>query len=161
VDYCRIGNDAHLGWEFKILKGLHAQERPSTVSTLQNTIYRQVLSGKFFQNDPDVFILRDRKTKLTATQQYTMFLLNQLLGELLFSSDYIADYTTTQKEMFLSEFPLRGRSITEIIPFDNNAYRISFRIGIRHYIAYINLDKKRVGINIKEGDKYYYDANVN
>lgn len=161
VDYCRIGNDAHLGWEFKILKGLHAHERPSTISTLQNTIYRNVLSGTFFQNDPDVFILRDKKTKLNSNQKTTLFLLNQLLGELLFSSDYIADYTKAQMEQYLSAFPMRYAIITEIKPFDNNAYRISFLIGIREYIVYVNLDKNRLGINLKTGHSHYYEAKGN
>jgi len=158
VDYCRIGNDAHTGWELKPLKRLHAHERPSTWSTLTNSIHRYVLSGKFFQNDPDVFILRNKKTKLNETQKNTMFLVNQLFGEVLFISDDLREYDEKQLATYSSGFPLRQKSNLDILYYSENVYRVRFFIGIREYVAYINLDKAAVTVPCLLEHKEYYDA---
>ncbi len=165
VDYCRIGNDVHLAWEFKILKALRSYERPSTISTLRNSLYRQVLSGNMFRNDPDVFILRSQKQKLTEAQQYTLFLLNHILGELLFCSDYIADYSAPNLQLYLSGFPLRHRSNIEIEHIGQDTYRLLFRIGLREYVTYANLGTKQAEIEIAPRHRSqalgYYNASSN
>jgi alpha-galactosidase len=157
VDYCRIGNDAHLGWEFGVLKRLQAHERPSTWSTLTNTIMRAPLAGNFFLNDPDVFILRKKKTKLSPTQKETMFLVNHLFGQVLFNSDYIKNYNPEAKAILASSFPLKNPIIKELQIFDADLYRVQFKIGVRTYIAYINLNKKAQKIQIPAEDQFYFN----
>jgi alpha-galactosidase len=139
VDYCRIGNDAHTGWELKPLKKLHAHERPSTWSTLTNSINRAVLSGRFFQNDPDVFILRNKKTNLSETQKNTMFLVNQLFGEVLFISDDIREYDILTLQLYKSGFNTHKKEITNINMDIKNIYVVNFKIGAEEFIAYFNL----------------------
>ncbi|MCP4443687.1 MAG: alpha-galactosidase [Aureispira sp.] len=158
VDYCRVGNDAHLAWEFPVLKGLRAHERPSTWSTLTNTIMRAPLSGMMFLNDPDVFILRSKKTKLSDAEKYTLLLTNVLLGEVLFTSDNIEDYTTEQMQQYLSIFPYRKKTNIQIYP-ENGAYRISFEIDDRKYMALINLSDKKVEMNLPKADYYHAASN--
>lgn len=60
-----------------------------------------------------VFILRDKRTKLNTPQKNTLFMLNQLLGELLFTSDDIGDYDAQQLHQYASAFPLCARSGVE------------------------------------------------
>ncbi len=158
VDYCRIGNDAHLGWEFGVLKRLRAHERPSTWSTLTNTIVRNPLAGNFFLNDPDVFILRKQKTKLNWNQKKTMFLVNHIFGQLLFSSDYIQDYKEFADAYYKTSFPFRRPSNVEVDQLGQDLYRVKFNIGLRSYLAYINLNKKRQQIEILQDDQLYFDA---
>lgn len=158
VDYCRIGNDAHLGWEFGILKRLRAHERPSTWSTLTNTIVRSPLAGNFFLNDPDVFILRKQKTKLNWNQKKTMFLVNHLFGQLLFSSDYIQDYKKATSEFYKTSFPFRRPSTVQVDQLGQDLYRVKFKIGLRSYLAFLNLNKKRQQIEILQEDRLYFDA---
>jgi len=139
------------------LKWLKAKERPSTVGTLKNTIYRYPLSGDFFQNDPDVFILRDKKNKLSENEKYTMLLVNNLFGKVIFTSDNIAEYTDEQYQQFASIFPYRTPFITNTI-FGDELYSIEFKIDDREYLAKINLSNKSTNIEL-EAD--YYDAKNN
>lgn len=158
VDYCRIGNDAHLGWEFGVLKRLRAHERPSTWSTLTNTIVRSPLAGNFFLNDPDVFILRKQKTKLNWNQKETMFLVNHLFGQVLFSSDYIQDYKEETSEYYKTSFPFKQPLNIQVDQFDKDLYRAKFNIGVRSYAAYLNLNKKTQQIEIPVENGLYFDA---
>lgn len=87
TDFCRIGNDMHLNWEYDILKLLGARERPSCKSSIENTIVRYPLTNRFFRNDPDVYYLRKNNLNLTRTQKECIYVVNHLLGEILFTSD--------------------------------------------------------------------------
>lgn len=161
VDYCRIGNDAHTGWELKPLKKLHAHERPSTWSTLTNSVNRHVLNGRFFQNDPDVYLLRNKKCKLSERQKKTMFLLNNLFGEVLFTSDDIREYDSLQMQLYKSAFPVSKREITNINMDLKDAYIVEFNIENKKYCAYFNLSKKSVKLPVPQEHKFYFDAENN
>jgi alpha-galactosidase len=141
TDYCRIGADIHLKWEFGLLKWLGNRERVSTILALQNTIHRRHLNNFAFINDPDVFILRKKKQQLTTTEQYTLLLVNLLFGDLLFTSDYIADYDETARNLFQSIFPLLPKKDIQV-EYTEGFYRVSFGIGERRYLALINLSER-------------------
>ncbi|MBO4363022.1 MAG: alpha-galactosidase, partial [Clostridia bacterium] len=68
------------------------RERVSTKVTLQNTVYRSILNGRLFGNDPDVFLLRDTNISLTPEQRKALITLNALFGSVLMTSDNIAEY---------------------------------------------------------------------
>jgi len=153
VDYCRVGNDAHLGWEFGVLKWFGNAERPSTWSTLTNTIMRYPLSGKFFWNDPDVFILRDKKTRLNNKEKFSMLLLNNLLGALIFTSDNIGNYDYEQKNLYKSIFPYTLPTEVEILPLEADYYQINFRVKERRYKVFTNLSNQSKQFTL---DKYLY-----
>ena len=147
VDYCRVGNDAHLGWEFGILKGLGNAERPSTWSTLTNTIMRYPLSQHLFLNDPDVFILRTENTQLNAEEKYTMLLLNNLLGAVVFNSDNIANYDSIQMQQYKSIFPY-AKAENVVTQKIGQGYEIKFNIQDRDYLLLCNMGNKTMGFQV-------------
>ena len=138
TDYCRIGPDIHLKWDFSLLKWARARERPSVLNAIHNTISRHQLSGKWFWNDPDVFMLRKNKNILSFEEQYSLLLANLLFVHLLFTSDNIAEYDTTQLKWFKSIFPLMP--IQDIrINYHDCFYTIHFRIKERFFLSLINV----------------------
>ncbi len=91
-DYLRIGPDVSLDFDDKFYMRLMHRERVSTKVTLQNTVYRSILNGRLFGNDPDVFLLRDTNISLTYEQRKALITLNALFGSVLMTSDNIAEY---------------------------------------------------------------------
>lgn len=150
VDYCRIGSDVALKWEDEFLKGLKYRERVSTINSLTSTIGRRHLNGSVFYNDPDVFILRGKNNKLTRNQRNTLFILNLILGGLVFTSDNIEEYSEEEMEQYLSQFPIREKIINRV---DNTSgiCQIEFDIEDRSYLAISNLSGKEARFHLKEG----------
>lgn len=91
VDYCRIGCDVTLNdngpWYFSLLH----RERLSTIMAIKDTKARAHLNGRPFNNDPDVFILRD--TPMTPKLKEELFNTNLRYGNLLLTSDDISKYS--------------------------------------------------------------------
>lgn len=137
TEYCRIGPDIHLSWDFNLLKWIRARERPSTLNAIHNTISRRQLSGKWFWNDPDVFILRKNKTTLNFKEQYSLLLANLLFGHLLFTSDNISEYDASTLALYKSIFPLMEIENTQV-NFLDEFYVINFTIKDKIYLALIN-----------------------
>ena len=149
VDYCRIGADVHLRWEHQLLKWLRGRERVSTILSLQNTLSRWQLDGRAFYNDPDVFILRKSKQKLTHEQQYTLFLINVLLGSVIFTSDNVSEYSEETWEMYERVLKWKDSQVKSVID-DDDFYEIHFTHKNEAYVAYCNLsDKNRVGKGVE------------
>ncbi len=142
VDYCRIGADVHTSWEHKLLKWLRGRERVSTILSLRNTLSRWQLDGRAFLNDPDVFILRAAKQKLNIRQQDTLLLINTLLGSVLFTSDYVGDYTDEQWERYNAVFKWKDSQIQRVEGRDD-VYEIYFQQEENDYVALCNLTKEK------------------
>ncbi len=160
-NYCRIGADVHLSWEMNVLKWMGSRERVSTICALKNTVHRRHLNGKAFFNDPDVSILRSTKNKLTQSEKYTLFFLNQVFGALQFVSDNIGEYDDATLNLYLSQFPFRQKTIYQVIENDD-CYEIYFGIGDLRYWAVSNLSEKAKNIKIdvlKQTDFSDFDAN--
>lgn len=153
VDYCRIGADIHLKWEHRLLKFINARERVSTILSLRTTLGRWQLNGRAFHNDPDVFLLRENNISLTATQQYTVLLINTLLGNLLFTSDLVAEYQEEQFSELSEVFYWEDRKIHEVINLGKDRYAIYFSHKNTDYAAAINLHAKGVELLLANGIK--------
>lgn len=154
VDYCRISSDVHMKWEQKILKAMNARERLSTWNTMTTNIGRWQLGNRFFHNDPDVYVLRDEKNKLNPAQKHTMFFVNNLFGQLVFTSDNINKYDEETMGLYHSGFPLLPKNNVEVQK-RGDVYQVSFSIGKREYLAYINLSKKKATWTLPSGA--YFD----
>ena len=100
VEYCRIGPDMSLSYNDKLFMRLFHNERPSTMHTQRNTLYRRQLDKRAFLNDPDVFLLREGNTSLSAGQKETLAVVNALFGSVLFASDDFAEYDEEKKELY-------------------------------------------------------------
>lgn len=96
VDYCRIGPDMGLSWKGNFIDKWIHRERVSTTNSLYNTIYRRFLDKRVFQNDPDVFLLRDDNIQMSKEQRITIYLINSIFGSLVFTSDDFSKYDQWQ-----------------------------------------------------------------
>jgi alpha-galactosidase len=146
VDYCRIGADVAPYWEDRFLETIAYRERVSTKNSLYSTLHRHMLDRRFFRNDPDVFILRDGKpkvneNKLTPNQRHTLFMLNNLLGGLIFLSDHVGEYSPKLKQQLAEMFPTLETDVTQF-NCDDDLYRIHFTAANREYLALTNLGDK-------------------
>ncbi len=142
VDYCRIGNDIHTGWEFKILKSVRASERPSTWSSLTNTITRSSLGNRMFMNDPDVFILRTKKQSLRDDEKALNILINHLFGQLLFTSDDLSEYDTETRKIYEHFIELNFYQTT-LKPLAVDVYSIQTFLNKKPLKFIVNLSDKR------------------
>lgn len=149
VDYCRIGADIHLKWEHRLLHFLRNRERVSTIIALRSAIGRRHLNKRAFINDPDVFILRDENNQLTPAQQHTILILNILLGDLLFTSDYLKDYSPEQLCEYKNIYLLQKSELKSVKELQKDCYKIDYVLNKRSYTVFSNLTKKEVFIGKK------------
>ena len=158
VDYCRIGCDVALVWEDIKLKLINYGERVSTKMSITDTIGRRHLNRFAFLNDPDVFLLRNSNIKMNYNQKTTLFLINQILGGLVFTSDDISEYDEKTMNIYLSQFPFLEKEIIKIENTKNNIFKIHFKIRNRTYLAIINISNKNFEINLEK--KYFLNSNI-
>lgn len=164
VDYCRIGADVAPYWEDRFLKAVGYRERVSTKNSLYSTLHRHMLDGRFFRNDPDVFILRDGKAgvnanRLNPEQRFTLFFLNNLLGGLVFFSDHVGEYTREQNELLAEMFPTQHPKITDF-SHEDDLYTIEFQVLGRDYLAMSNLNSWPVRASLPQGHWFHPDLFV-
>jgi alpha-galactosidase len=157
-DYCRIGSDVGPYWD-GYLSYLNYRERVSTENSLVCTIGRHNLDKLFFRNDPDVFVLRDGRhglnyNQLNNNQRYTLFLLNNLLGGLIFFSDDVSELTADQLKILRSAYPLAEVKMKD---FNSSCdlYTFRFSIGERSYQIFANLSGERKQVRVTGG--YYFN----
>ncbi|MCX6084916.1 MAG: alpha-galactosidase [Caldiserica bacterium] len=153
VDFCRIGGDVALKWEDRLLSTIHYRERVSTVCALKNTISRRHMNGMAFWNDPDVTILRNTGNSLTEAQRRTLFLVNQAMGGLIFTSDDISSYTDAQLRLYLSQFPFSAKTTLEARPL-GEAWRLTLRAENATYVLAANLGSRPATIDLEPGLYY-------
>ncbi len=137
VEYCRIGTDVDLQWHNSLYGRIIHREFPSTKLALQNSIYRQHLDGRAFINDPDVFLLRHTNINLTDDQKRTVFYVNNIFGNLLFTSDDIREYTDEEQRLYYSSFPLVPKNIHDV-ECDDGLYTAHFSAGNLEYFFVSN-----------------------
>ncbi len=109
-DYMRIGPDVSLSFDDVWYMRFMHNERISTKTTLQNTVYRSFMNGRLFGNDPDVFLLRDDNIKLSKAQKKALITLNALFGSLLMTSDNIAAYDDEKRALLDKALALKDRA---------------------------------------------------
>ena len=146
-NYCRVGADINLEWENKLLKFLRHRERVSTIVALRSILGRWSINNIGFQNDPDVFILRDKNHKLTPTQQRTIQMVNTLLGNLLFISDDISEYSEEILAQYKEIFELKDRIVRSVVPFENEVYSIDYTQKGKRYLCFVNLSASEQSIH--------------
>lgn len=153
ADYCRIGPDIGLEWELKVGKSIHLRETISTHTALHNTINRRHFSGRLFANDPDVFILRKANNDLSPQQKHSLLVINQIFGDLLFTSDDIGGYDAATMRLYRSTFPALAKKVTKV-EVKGDVYHIFFQVADRHYFVAANLGRLDQKIHLPE--LYFY-----
>ena len=114
VEYCSIGPDMSLSFDDKAFMRLLHNERPSTLHTQRNTLYRRQLDGRAFRNDPDVFLLREENTTLSDEQKHTLAIVNALFGSVLFASDDFGKYDERKRRLFAALCRLQNARVLAV-----------------------------------------------
>lgn len=144
VDFCRIGCDIGLDWNDKWwMRYLH-RERISTKNALTNTLGRFHLTNRAFMNDPDVFLLRDENIQLSPSERKLLTDINRMFGDLIFTSDDLASYTTWQKELFTETMNANKCDVTDIKLIQTDVYHIHLKDNTQYYV---NLQTRAKKIN--------------
>jgi len=152
VAYCRISSDVALKWEdLSLASGIRYRERVSTLNALRSTINRALLNHKAFVNDPDVFILRDNNQSLTPVQQNSLYLINQALGSLLFTSDNIAKYNDAKMDLYLKQFPVLTKKVIDMQTTEDHGWVILKNRDLT-YLLVFNLHEKPKSVALPKGD---------
>lgn len=108
ADFCRIGADVSLSWKRSWFDG---RENASTPNAVDAAVFRRHLNGRAFQNDPDVFLLRDKNMHMDMQKRKIIATVNALCGNLLFCSDNVSEYTPAQKTVLNNIFSAQNRSL--------------------------------------------------
>ena len=132
-EYLRIGPDVSLEFDDKwFMRKLH-RERISTKVTLQNTIYRSLFNYHMFNNDPDVFLLRDENISLSKKQKESLTIINSLFGGVLMTSDNISSYDGKEKELLEEAFELFYQAKDQKFNKDGDLIKISYTLHDKEY----------------------------
>ncbi|KAI8077967.1 glycoside hydrolase superfamily [Gilbertella persicaria] len=155
VDYCRIGSDVAPWWEDSKLKLLHVRERVSTANSLVSTLTRWVMSDRMFGNDPDVMILRKQKNKLTEDERYTLCVLNNILGALVFISDNVRLYGRDEHLLYSATFPKVIAHVYSVLESRTNCFVVNYLVNDKHgrqrrYTTFANLAEEEQTIYLPE-----------
>jgi len=142
VDFCRIGCDVGLDWNDKWYMRMFHRERISTYHAINNALGRYPLHGRFFLNDPDVFILREESNQLTTVQKHTLANVNKLAHGLLFTSDDVSKYSDALKETCKALMYHDDLKIHKIDCLKKGVYKISFSKQNHLHTQWVNTSSK-------------------
>jgi alpha-galactosidase len=154
AEYCRIGTDIDLQWHNELYGKLINREFPSTKWALLNSVARHHLDGRAFVNDPDVFLLRHANTTLTPAQRRTVYYVNMIFGNLLFTSDDIRAYTDAELTTYLAGFPFREKKIRSWAMTDG-ILRARFEIDGREYWFAANFTRMPRKLTLPDEDSWF------
>ena len=128
-DYLRIGPDVSLKFDDVWFMRFMHNERISTKTTLQNTVFRSLFNGRLFGNDPDVFLLRDDNIGLSARQRRALITLNALFGSVLMTSDDLGKYDAAKNRTLDNALELyRNATVTDFCR-QHDIIRIFYTLG--------------------------------
>jgi hypothetical protein len=141
------------------LKMLHVRERVSTANSLVSTLTRWTMSDRMFGNDPDVMILRNLNNKLSPDERYTLCVLNNILGALVFSSDNVALYSRDEHLLYSATFPKVVSHVYSVLEFKRNCFMVKFVVldrnsKPRQYTTYTNLTAEEQTIYLPESSPH-------
>lgn len=162
VDFCRIGCDVGLDWDDRWYMKIFHRERISTYHAINNALGRYPLHGRFFLNDPDVFILRDESNQLSSVQKHTLAQVNRLSQGLLFTSDDVSLYTDSLKETFKTLMNHDNLKVLAIDCVKKDVYKISFSKQDKLLTQWVNTSSKpyhRNGIKLLPFETIITEAN--
>jgi alpha-galactosidase len=147
VDYCRIGCDVGLDWNDKwFMQKLH-RERVSTYNAIKNSIYRRQLDGRAFINDPDVFLLRDNNIQLSDNEKELLTAVNDVFGNLIFTSDDVGEYNTTQAALCQSVLKAKVHEEIQVQEYEKDVLIVEYLEDMKEKKMILNLTGQKVSIN--------------
>lgn len=157
LDYCRISSDPALKWDNDLLKLGNYRERESVENSLTSALGRVQLSGRMFGVDPGVFFLRKEGHQLNQRQLYTLFLANNIFGDMVFLSDHIGRYSQEEINLLRSMFPHFEKSNHRVIDYDLMK-AVFFDVNGRKYLAALNFSNMNRSLNLPGGNYFLKKA---
>ncbi len=103
VNGMRIGEDVAPQWTPTPLPW--EKTVPGTKNAVRNTLTRAFLHDRWWLNDPDCLLLRDRQTKLTPPEVESLATVIALSGGMLLTSDDFSAVSPRRLEMLAEVFP--------------------------------------------------------
>jgi alpha-galactosidase len=151
VDAMRIGPDIAADWlpKYKGIQAFFKSEpsMPAARNALQNILTRAPLHRRWWINDPDCLLLR-QKTNLSLTEVQSLATAIALSGGSLFISDHLPDLSSERARIAESLLPLIGERPQVVDWFDSSTPRmlrldLKNETGFWHLLAVFNWDDKR------------------
>lgn len=145
TDYCRIGPDVSLKFDDVFYMRFFHRERISTKNSILNTMYRKDMSKHVFNNDPDVYVLRDKNNSLTIDQKISLLTVNILFGDLLMTSDNYLDISSDNKKLIDDLLDLKKHIVSsKVLMIDKNTHKAIFNLddkSTKEFIYYSDKGK--------------------
>ncbi len=132
----------HLVWEPRFASFLRRREREGALPALRSLLHRWRLNGAF-DIDPDVFILRNDRQQLKPDQQHTVLIINALIGNFLYTSDDVSEWSAEQTAEYMEAVALLGSRVQSVKETAEDVYEIDFEQRSDLYTAYCNLSGKK------------------
>ncbi|UCF61553.1 MAG: hypothetical protein JSV37_02410, partial [Anaerolineaceae bacterium] len=156
-DMMRIGPDVAPGWlpSYRGIDFLLKNEpgSPAARNAIQAAINRSFLHGRWWVNDPDCLLVRDKDTQLTEAEVQSLATIISLTGGSLFISDDLPLLSDTRVNWMARLLPLLPRSARVVDWFDT-AYPSSLLLplsgesGSWHLLAVLNWKEAEEDIKI-------------
>jgi alpha-galactosidase len=127
VDGMRIGEDTAPYWKTKP----SGFQGPNAYFALKNALLRQFMHGRFWTNDPDCVLVRDRDIELTRNERELYALAAGALDNMLVLSDDLSLVDERGKKLFRRALGLRGGESRVLGLLGEDVYVIESRGGPR------------------------------
>jgi alpha-galactosidase len=125
VDGMRIGEDTAPYWKTR----LSAFQGPNAYFALKNALLRQFMHRKFWLNDPDCVLLRDRDIELTGNERELYALACGALDNMIIDSDNLSLVGAEGKDLYKRALGLRGGKSRVLGLLGDDAYTIRSKGG--------------------------------
>ena len=106
-----------------------------------NTVFRRQLDGRFFRNDPDVFLLRSEDIDLTPRRRQSLTLINHIFGSVLFTSDDVSTYDEMQKKVLSQARDFIGCTVRSV-DYENDTLTLKADAKGKTYTLKIDFPNK-------------------
>jgi len=140
VDGMRIGEDTAPFWKTKP----SGFQGPNAYFALKNALLRQFMHRKFWLNDPDCLLLRDKETELTRNERELYALTAGALDNMVIASDKLSLLGPEERRLFLRALALRGGRSHVSGLLGEDAYVIRSQGGPSGDV--------RLGVNLSDGE---------
>jgi len=117
---------------------------------------RRHLNNWAFGNDPDVFIIREKNQKMPLKERKVLLYLNMLLGDLVFTSDHVGEYSKDEMELYMDAIDLRDANVIKVV--EDEIIYIEAEVKGKKVLYIFNLSDKEKAIGIPDSIKENYTS---
>lgn len=152
ADICHLGRLEVPVWEDRLAAWLRRRERPGALAALRNVLHHGHWQGVWI--DPGPCYLGSHHKKLTPFQQQTILIVNVLLGNMLYTSGALKNWTAEEMTEYTEAMALSDSRVKSVTELQKDLFAIDFEHHGYHYTAYCNLNGQRRRIPLMELEAY-------